>query len=152
MTGVTAHLVHRAPGRYRLRIPRCRGDVAFFETLADVLSAMEEVEAVEANPRTGGVLIRHDELDFETLANALEGHAELNEAYVAPSRFSEAVEGLNELDDWINRKSDGGSTLTSVLFLVLVTLGLAQIARGQILAPATSLLWYALDLVRSQRR
>ena len=32
-------------------------------------------------------------------------------------------------------------------FIVLIVLSLVQIARGQVLAPAATLLWYAMELL-----
>lgn len=45
----------------------------------------------------------------------------------------------------------GRGDLRGLIFSLLLLLALAQAARGQVLAPAASLLWYAFDLVRFAR-
>lgn len=154
MSEYTAHLVHRAPGRYRLRVPQGRGDLDFFETIADSLSVLEGVLSVQANPKTASVLILHEGLDIDVLTHSLGDRITLDPdaPYVAPSRLNASVKGLNELDAWIARISRGGSRVDSVLFLLLVVSGLVQLARGQVLAPASSLLWYAFELLRHTRQ
>jgi hypothetical protein len=54
------HVVHEVPGRLRLRSRRLHRNPAAAEALTARLRAMEGVVAVEASPRTGSLLIRHD--------------------------------------------------------------------------------------------
>jgi hypothetical protein len=57
-------IVHRLPGRLRLRVPALRQidhtqqEWAF--VWRDLLDGTEEIESVEVNPTTGSVLIRYD--------------------------------------------------------------------------------------------
>ena len=144
-----AYLVHRAPGRLRLRLPDMRGETPFFRKLVAQISQLEDIEAVRANPDTGGVLILHRPDAERTVLDHLAAAVDLtDDEYAPPSGFSRAVTGLGKLDEWIARETRGGSSLSSVVFLLLVGMALAQIARGQVMAPASSLLWYALDLTR----
>ncbi|WP_018953327.1 HMA2 domain-containing protein [Thioalkalivibrio sulfidiphilus] len=147
----TAYLVHRVPGRLRFKLPERRGDVAFFRELVPQLSALEGVLAVRASPDTGSVLILHGDGFQASLLGAVGTLLELSpEPYVPPSAFSRAASGLGQLDAWIARETRGGSSVNSIFFLVLVGMALVQISRGQVMAPATSLLWYALDLMRDR--
>ncbi|MBS0003529.1 MAG: hypothetical protein KFF45_10680 [Thioalkalivibrio sp.] len=147
-----AYLVHKAPGRLRLRVPEMRGDIPFFRDLVARLSPLEDIEAVRANPDTGGVLILHRRDTQQAVLNRVTSVVNLtDEEYVPPSAFSRAVTGLGKLDEVIARETKGGSSLSSTIFLVLMGMALAQIARGQVMAPASSLLWYALDLTRVKR-
>lgn len=145
----TAYLVHRAPGRLRLRLPGMRGETPFFRELVARIRQLEDIEAVRANPDTGGVLILHRRETQEAVLARLASALSLSdEDYVPPSAFSRAVAGLGQLDEVIARETRGGSSLSSVVFLLLVGMALVQLARGQVMAPASSLLWYALDLTR----
>ncbi|MFO8153330.1 HMA2 domain-containing protein [Thioalkalivibrio sp.] len=148
----TAYLVHQAPGRLRLRVPGMRGEIPFFHDMVARISPLEDIEAVRANPDTGGVLILHRRDTQQAVLDRVASVVNLTEEqYAPPSAFSRAASGLGKLDEVIARETKGGSSLSSVIFLVLVGLALAQIARGQVMAPATSLIWYALDLTRVKR-
>lgn len=148
----TAYLVHKAPGRLRLRVPGMRGDVPFFRDLVARISPLEDIEAVRANPDTGGILILHRRDAQQAVLDRLASAGNLTaDEYVPPSAFSRAIAGLGKLDEVLARETRGGSSLSSVVFLLLVGMALAQIARGQVMAPASSLLWYALDLTRVKR-
>jgi hypothetical protein len=46
----------------------------------------------------------------------------------------------------------GAPDLRTMLFLSLGALAMAQVARGQVMAPAVSLFWYALDLLMQSTR
>lgn len=147
-----AYLVHKAPGRLRLRVPELRGEVPFFRELVARISPLEDVAAVQANPDTGGILILHRRDTQRAVLDRVASVVNLTEEeYVPPSAFSRAVTGLGKLDEVIARETRGGSSLSSVIFLVLVGMAIAQIARGQVMAPASSLIWYALDLTRVKR-
>ncbi|MFO8003117.1 HMA2 domain-containing protein [Thioalkalivibrio sp.] len=147
-----AYLVHKAPGRLRLRLPEMRGQIPFFRDVVTRISSLEDIEAVRANPDTGGVLILHRRDAQQAVLDRVASVVNLTEEeYVPPSTFSRAVTGLGKLDEVIARETRGGSSLSSVIFLVLVGMALAQIGRGQVMAPAASLLWYALDLTRVKR-
>lgn len=147
-----AYLVHKAPGRLRLRVPEMRGEIPYFRDVVARISSLEDIEAVRANPDTGGVLILHRRDTQQAVLDRVASVVNITEEeYVPPSTFSRAVTGLGKLDEVIARETRGGSSLSSVIFLVLVGMALAQISRGQVMAPASSLLWYALDLTRVKR-
>ena len=54
---VEARIVHRMPGRLRIRVPSKRGDAGYFRAVKEALSAVEGVERVEVAPLTGSVLL-----------------------------------------------------------------------------------------------
>jgi hypothetical protein len=151
MTIPRAHVAHRAAGRVRLRVPSRRGEPAYFRALGEALSAHRGVLAVEANPLTAGVLVRHaPELPLEALARlgresalfdltpSVASHPPAGK--LLASRFRDADQALGDL-------TGGAVDLRSLGFLALVALALLQAARGQILAPATTLLVQAFGLV-----
>ena len=56
---------HRLPGRARLRIPSKRGEIPWFASLVRQLARHPEIDELRANPRTGSILIHHqDPLDL----------------------------------------------------------------------------------------
>ena len=63
-------LVHRIPGRARLRSDAPFG-MRTAETLADRLDALEGVEGVRVNPRTGSVLLLYNDESVFDRASAL---------------------------------------------------------------------------------
>ena len=58
--------------------------------------------------------------------------------------------GLAGIDSYLGQVSQQATDLRSLGVLLFLVLGLVQLGRGQVLAPATSLLWYALDLLRDR--
>lgn len=145
----TAHIVHRAPGRLRLRIPARRRDTGYFGELAERLARLPGVESVRADSLSAGVLILHRGVGEAELAAACEGLAELSEVPPPARRaIDQAAAALERADAALRQASGGRSDTASLVFLLLAALALVQLGRGQVLAPASSLLWHALELVR----
>lgn len=77
MSHAGVSLVHAIPGRVRLKLPGLRDNQDFAERIQRDLPNLEGVDAVEANPGTGSVLIHYDackatSLDFHlAVAGAL---------------------------------------------------------------------------------
>lgn len=143
-----AYLAHSVPGRLRLKVPSMRGDQAYFERLGAVLSQRAGVDAVVINAATASVLIGHDGLDAGELGRLGEeaGLFRLRPAAYDPL-WQRAHQGLEMLDQRMARFSRGELGMRSALLLALVGMALRQASRGQMLGPATTLLWYALQLV-----
>lgn len=149
-----ARLVHRLPGRARLRIEGRRGDVAWFDRLTLELALVEGVRAVEANPRTGGLLVLHDgplEPILQHLQTAGLVAADPLARGERPFR-DRLVERLGRLDRAMVRASEGELDGRGALLLALLGLALLQAVRGQLAGPALSLLWYASGLLRPSGR
>lgn len=129
----SAELVHAVPGRVRLRVPGRRGDRAFLERLGESLRPLGRVRV---NPLTGSVLVEgRPSLSWREVAD-LGGKAGLVDLRPAPAAAPEP-EGIG---------------LQAAGALALVVLAIVQIARGQVLGPASNLLWYALELIREPQR
>lgn len=74
------HVVHRLPGRIRFKAPEAKGDPLFFHHVRELVSSVDGVYQVEANPVTGSVVVRYDrnERDIEQrLQRALEDENKL---------------------------------------------------------------------------
>ncbi|MCS6878939.1 MAG: hypothetical protein RMK73_05760 [Geminicoccaceae bacterium] len=148
-----ARIVHRLPGRVRLRIDRRRYDTAWFDALALELALSERVRSVEVNPRTASVLVYH-EGPLEPLLDELAARGFVRVESLAPREIPVAqrlAERAGALDDRLRRATAGELDLRGAALLALLLLALVQVIRGQVAGPAVSLLWYASNLVRGGR-
>jgi hypothetical protein len=129
---IEAQVVHRIPGRLRLRLPAMRGDAGFFDRLrADFDAALPDHEIL-VSATTGSVLITGAECPFAEVERIGREH------------------GWFELGDFDSGDRPGtasaaapGYDARSTTIFLLLLLASVQILRGQVLVPATSLLWYA---------
>ncbi len=64
--------------------------------------------------------------------------------------LQQAFANLARIDAQIVSFSAGDLDLRSTMLVALLVMSLIQIARGQILAPASTLLWYALELLSAR--
>lgn len=167
MAVVQARLVHRVPGRIRLRIAARKNQAEFFQNLAAVIQACEGVELCSYKAQTGSVLIHYQPniISWEGVcafaeANALFVCSENDPAVVPaakkaaqpiPSIAQLAADGLGLVDDKMSSLTKGLLDLQSFYFLAHVGLGVRQLARGHILSPAYTLLWRSLELANRKR-
>lgn len=64
-----ARIAHRMNDRVRFRIPDLKGDVDYFAGAAKRLADAFQPERLEANPRTGSLLIVDAELDIDAVVS-----------------------------------------------------------------------------------
>ncbi|HEY0525838.1 MAG TPA: hypothetical protein VGD08_20775 [Stellaceae bacterium] len=158
-----ARICHVSPGRVRVRIPERRYDTEYFTAVKELVSAWPGVESVEVNPVTAGMLIRFaldagDLLPGDIPLSALENDlftldfSDLAERAAGASDGQEAVplhakvrDGLKHLDARLRALTGGADDLRSLVFLSLLAGGCYQLFRGNVAAPAVTLLWYAAD-------
>jgi hypothetical protein len=124
-----AELVHAAPGRIRLRIPERKGDDDWFADTRRAINQFPGIVRVIGNSATGSFLIRGKDLAVRQIPEVGEERGWF--AVRDPAR-------------------SGGAAADALASLAPVFLGLAviQAVRGQIMVPAISLAWYALEIVR----
>lgn len=150
-----AHLVHRARGRLRLRIPERRHDRAFFAELEERLLALPGVTAVSANPETAGVLIltAADPAPDPVPAIDSTGLVRVVDTPPPPPPALDTLRGLaRRVDQSLDEFSDGALDLSSLAVHVLLVLAIRQAAKGQILGSAASLFWYAAEITRHRQQ
>jgi hypothetical protein len=144
-----ARVCHLAHGRLRLKIPEKRRDEAFFDTVRKQLSGQNGIERVEVNPLTASVLVQFHDPDAPVAENALKNDlfkvdVDALEAVVEPPALTEeAAEVFAQADMTVRQWTGNAADLRSAIFLALIVGGLYQLLRGNIAAPAATLLWYA---------
>lgn len=148
-----AHVSHELTGRVRIRIPERKGDEDYLARVGQALSKAEGVIAIEVNPLTGSLLIRHRSTTAELLRFA---QTQQLFALEAPNTDQErllhlAAEGVEKLEDLVHRVTQGQTSLAEVLFVSLVGLAGLQALRGHALGPSTALLSYAAGLLALHR-
>jgi hypothetical protein len=144
-----AYLVHRLPGRVRLKVPGHRGDAAFFAELSRRVRHMPRVKDVAVNPTTGSVLLRH-EGDFADVLSELLGSETgdlIEMAMTLPSVAHRLRREAGHLDRAVKRWSGHSLDLGTVVALGLAALAGVQLIRGRAPAQAVSLAWYSAELL-----
>ena len=149
VTSAAAYLVHRIPGRARLRVPGRRNDIAFFNELAAALAGGEGVQGVEANPRAASLLVTFaGELEPILEPAQRRGLLTLADPEVAePPLAGQLQAQFQDLGARLAKASGGQLDLATAVALFFLITGLVQLARGQVLAPATTLLFSAGGLL-----
>jgi hypothetical protein len=140
-----ARITHELPGRLRVHIPERRRNEEFFQHVRESLAKGPGIEHVEANPLTGNILFLHqrDSAHIAELAHALDLFS-----IIAEEEDPEAEAAI----DLLSGSFGGSGPLThhDRLALVLVLLAIFETLRGNVAAPAVTLLWYALRLKQIQ--
>jgi hypothetical protein len=137
-----AQIVHQSGQRTRFRLPSCKGDPDYFAMAERALKLCEGVTAVETNPFTGSILVLHTTDRAQLIEYAEKTRLFTLTAPTRPSRsaLAEASQSIDRLDAHLQRISGGAFALDETLFAALVGLSLLQVARGQIISPASTLL------------
>lgn len=134
-----ALVVHRVPGRCRLRLPHMRGDRDFFERLRHELGEQTPGTEVRINATTGTVL----------MTGAVSSLEDLRHFGRERGWFDLSVDGSASRERHaatVLRTRISGEHARHYLITALLALAILQVARGQVLVPAASLLWYAFDM------
>jgi hypothetical protein len=146
-------VVHRTTGRLRVRVAERRKDADWLKTAAAQVAELPGVQSVEVGTQTGSLLLLHvPDQDPEPALRAL-GLWCFDDA---PPPEEPPLQSLKEIASSLERElrglTPGAPDLRTMLFLSLGALAMAQVARGQVMAPAVSLFWYALDLLMQSTR
>ncbi|MGE5502949.1 MAG: HMA2 domain-containing protein [Actinomycetota bacterium] len=141
-----AHVRHAMPGRVRLSLPAARGRPHRLDQVRRQLSDMEGVDEVRVNPDTGSVLVLGRGARLERLKQfaVREGLFEIEQLAPELKPVVDVLSGhVKELDDGLRRATGGRLDLAGAAILALAGVALVQVVRGEIAAPAMTLLWYA---------
>ena len=150
-----AQIVHQTRGRLRLRIPEKRKDLPYFVGLYEQLQQTPAVEEITMNPLTGSVLLQFDAGRRNTLIGAL-ADSRLIELGAIPASGIPPADGSRRNKGQLDRSLPGqirsATDARTVLFLIVLGLSIHQLLKGQILAPALTLLMYGADLAVGRKR
>jgi hypothetical protein len=148
-----ARVVHRSPGRLRVRVDRVRHDADLVQRIVERLSRVPGVTRIETAPETGSVLVlfepsRFDEERLERAAR--EGDLfQLTQQPVEP-QYAPRNGGLvhsvwQNANIAVSQRSRGPLDLRTLVPLALVVWAIRQILTERPLArtPWYTLLWYA---------
>lgn len=141
------YVAHRSDVRLRLRFPSRRRDGPFFARIGDQLAAMPGVDGVDANPFTGSILVRTADAALVIQRAEREGLFRVAERKADGERKLFRQRGGRRT----GRFSDGIG-VRHLIGAGLAGAGVVQIARGNIFAPAVTMLWCAGDIFQMWRR
>lgn len=127
-----AYVARECAGQVRFKVPEKKRDTTFFARAGKLLAECPGVESVELNLLTGSFLVLHA-TDTAALADYAR-EQELFRLVGRPFGMSPAEAGAEPID------------LRVPLTVLFAFLGLIQLARGQVLGPASTLLWTAMQL------
>ncbi len=151
-----AYCIHRAAGRLRIKIPSEKGNKAYFAFVEEQLARCPLVTAAKSIPITGSVL-----LSYSGEVPKIAEFAEKNKLFLLisdkqnPGSVAQAtITSYKALDAQIQKLSGGNLDLPHTAFVTLAGVGIYQIARGKIKAPAWHVaLWYAFNIfLKAQRK
>jgi hypothetical protein len=149
-----AHVSHRMTRRLRIKIPSKKGDVSYFSTLREQLSALPGVEEITVNPQIGSALILYTG-KTQNLVKLAEknGLFQLKRVGRArPTLFDRVADTFKTYNTNLKQVTDGEVDVPTLVFLSLLVSGIWQIARGSVAMPAWyTAFYYALGVfARSQ--
>jgi hypothetical protein len=132
----------------RLRLPGMRGDREYFSEMREALSAVTGIGIVTVSPETASILLEDVTLGDDALEHMAR---ELGWFSIRPkpgrARRAPAARAAQT-----GRGAGLVGELRPSLVLILLGLAIVQAARGQLMVPALSLLWFAYVLVQDERR
>jgi hypothetical protein len=150
----SGYVAHRTAGRTRIRIPGRRGDSGFFSRAAEELAACGGISSAIANPVTGSILVWHT-CDITEVAQHAAGRGLFVLIGTEPTELpltDKLLERISDADLEVRRLSGGEIDLGSIAFLTLLSIGLVQLLRGNVVAPAITLLFYAASTIAARPR
>jgi Heavy metal associated domain 2 len=145
------HIVHCTRHRLRVRIPAKRHDKVFFSNTRDYLSRQPRVEGVEVNPLTGSVLVHAS--DARSLVESLGRDVpfilvEQLSTTAERNPLEQVRDQLSEWDAQLKQWTGSRHDARVYIFVILMLSAAYQLVKGDVFAPAATLLWYAGEALR----
>jgi hypothetical protein len=149
-----AYVCHQTNGRARVRIPSRRGDGDFFTRVEKRLQECPAIEELYVNSSTASVLVFHgSKLELGTVFAYAVRHGLFRLAPDGQVRVRQSArEKFVSVDHEIRKLTGNEVDLGGLAFVALAGCALYQLWRGEILAPATTLLWYAAGTLVADAR
>ena len=149
-----ARVRHLLPGRVRLKVPARHRDAAFFDDAARRLAQCAGVTEVRANPLTGSLLVFHT-----TTLQAINAYASQHGLFFLRALAAATADVSDDTAPPRRRGRAAGAPRIAIeqadrralaLSASLAGLGTLQTMRGELMAPAATLFWYAFDAWRAR--
>jgi hypothetical protein len=144
------YIAHQITGRTRLKPLSCFDEPRQLAQAGAAIAAIKGVERITPRDVTGSLIIEHPSLNWAELQSRLElAGITVNEAPVKQRAhaLTSVVELMQNLDGDIQELTHGGADSRSLIFSGLLVMALVQFMRGNIAAPAISLLLYASKIL-----
>jgi cation transport ATPase len=137
------HVVHRLPGRVRIRVPGARRNGAMLEEIGEYIRGIEGVRSVEANPVTGSVLVHYDPHRHDALAEYLPAAPEFGEA-------AELVENIEREAEFLAAHSHTAAAVVDSARVLNRTVRRAtgNVLDLKVLLPAVAAVWAFFEVGR----
>jgi hypothetical protein len=147
-----AAISHSAYGRTRFKLESKRREGAFFARIAERLQQLDGVRHVEVNAATGSVLVHH-QLPLAELTKRARRESLFRVEEAPAERLSESVRRqFGMLNGEISRLTASRLDLQDFALLLLIIIGLRQLAAGQLAVPAVTAFWYAAALLGDKQK
>lgn len=147
MAPPVGYLVHAGPGRLRIKLPECRDDRTYFAGAVEVFQKLPGVTSVQVSPLTGGLLLHHTG-SAAALVQAATDSGLFRIDSLEPNRppiGREVMTRLGSLNEALSAVFGRPVDIWSVAFIAFSGLALLQLARGRVMAPAITMVWYAVS-------
>jgi hypothetical protein len=111
------------------------------------------VTLATANPVTGSLVVEHEAPFERIISHARAEHLfQLVEPSPPAKLSAQVAQGLDETNRNLEKVSGGEVDFDGLLFVGLTGLAIHQAIAGNIMAPAVTLVWYALNAARGTRQ
>lgn len=151
MTEAGAVIVHRLPGRIRLRLQDRRGDTDYFSTLSEEISGMPGIAEVKVNPLTGSVVIIYSGTTEDLLQRLEDKHISIANRHEPADKHRHASPADGRHAPPFLLVSNRDINPMFILGTLLAAIGVVQAFRGKILVPSLTALWYATEAFQRSR-
>jgi len=152
-----AYINHAINGRLRVKIPDKRRDETYFSNLNQQLRQCENVENVVSNPLNGSVLITGTGVNQEKITSYAETQGlfsiqQKDSLLMAVPHIPKPLTKVMTLpvgivNEIIKTGSNKSIDLGGFFFLSLMSIGIYQVARGNVMLPSWhTAFWYSLGL------
>lgn len=150
MTAPLARVVHKIPGRARLRTEEIKGNADAISALQTSLEDLAGVQNVRVNVLTGSILVEHDG-DIDDLLHTAEERGYLRVDGAPPDSYLAQIHrALVDSDQRLKAASGGRLDLETVSFVGFVASGIYQCFNNHGLPAGVTLLRYAVELATSK--
>jgi hypothetical protein len=143
-----AFIVHSTSGRVRFRFPEQRGNLAFFESLANTLARHSTVIETRASAQTGSVLVLHTGDLPGLIAHAQKrGLFDVTTTPLPAASFRRLRNAIDSMDDRVAKGTGETLSVGKLLFLGLLAGGIYQAKQGHLLPAGMTLFKHALEVM-----